>query len=184
MFLFSAAETGSMQERIALLSTSTVHAPHGPRPQPNRGPCSSRLLRRTYKSGVLGSASTTLDLPFTFSEIRAMVEFLSRWVGQNLSGLGRQFTNIEFNIANEPLIYTHSQGDGNTATFLQCKVFQAGAQRKAARQKCGWPLHLPRQERASCNSMDRFAYCGIEPPVISAGKRTLSATVAVKPSRL
>jgi hypothetical protein len=29
---------------------------------------------------VLGSASTTLDLPFTFSEIRAMVKFLSRRV--------------------------------------------------------------------------------------------------------
>ena len=32
---------------------------------------------------MLGSASTTLDLPFTFSEIRAMVKFLSRRVGQN-----------------------------------------------------------------------------------------------------
>ena len=83
-----------MQDRMVAPSTSTVHAPHCPRPQPNRGPCSDRLSRRTYKSGVLGSASTTLDLPFTFSEIRAMVKFLSRRVGQNLSGLSRQFTNI------------------------------------------------------------------------------------------
>src|SRR5579863_298288 len=78
MFLFSAADAGSMQERIVLPSTSTVHAPHCPRPQPNRGPCRDRLSRKTYRSGVFGSASTVLDLPFTFSEIRAMVNFLSQ----------------------------------------------------------------------------------------------------------
>src|ERR1700693_2405299 len=76
-----------MQERMVLPSTSTVHAPHCPRPQPNRGPCSDKLSRKTYSSGVFGSASTTLDLPFTCSEIRAMVKFLSRRAGQNLCGL-------------------------------------------------------------------------------------------------
>src|ERR1700674_3641895 len=106
MFLFCAAETGSMQERIVLFSTSTVHAPHWPRPQPNRGPCNSRLSRRTYSSGVLGSASTTLDLPFTFSEIRAMVKFLSRQVGQNLWGPRSQFTKSNINIVDLPPKYT------------------------------------------------------------------------------
>jgi hypothetical protein len=34
--------TGSMHDREAVLSTSTVQAPHCPRPQPNFGPCSAR----------------------------------------------------------------------------------------------------------------------------------------------
>ena len=36
-----------LQERTALPSMTTVHAPHWPSPQPNRGPCSSRSLRKT-----------------------------------------------------------------------------------------------------------------------------------------
>src|SRR5579862_2283861 len=83
MVLFCTSAAVCWQERMVAPSTITVHAPHCPRPHPNRGPCNSRLSRRTYKSGVVGSTSTTLDLPFTFSEIRAMVKFLSRRVGQN-----------------------------------------------------------------------------------------------------
>src|ERR1700688_2778379 len=92
-----------MQERMVLPSTSTVHAPHCPRPQPNRGPCSDRLSRRTYNSGVFGSASTTLDLPFTFTEIRAMVKFLSRLASQTLSDPLWQFTNSKFNVTDLPI---------------------------------------------------------------------------------
>src|ERR1700722_413907 len=123
MFLFCAAETGSMQERMVLFSTSTVHAPHCPRPQPNRGPCNDRLLRRTYSSGVLGSASTTLDLPFTFSEIRAMVKFLSRRAGQRLCG---PICSSRISISTLlicPLIYTHSHWDGNAAPILLVGLF-------------------------------------------------------------
>src|SRR5579872_7185938 len=77
MLRFCAAVTGTLQERTALPSRITVHAPHWPSPQPNLGPCSSRSSRKTYKSGVVGSVSTTRDWLFTRSEIRAMrVSFL------------------------------------------------------------------------------------------------------------
>jgi hypothetical protein len=39
------------------------------------------LSRSTYSKGVLESASTVLDFPFTFSVIRAMVKVLSRRIG-------------------------------------------------------------------------------------------------------
>src|SRR4029077_10957268 len=121
MLLFSAAEAGSMQERIVLPSTSTVHAPHCPRPQPNRGPCSDKLSRRTYKSGVLGSASTTLGLPFTFSEIRAMVKILSRRVAPFLScnALFCRFTTPSSTSLGWLPIYTHSHWDGNTTPIFR-----------------------------------------------------------------
>src|SRR5712672_2362519 len=73
MRLFCAALVGMVQDRTDLPSMMTVHAPHCPRPHPNRGPCNSRLSRKTYSRGVLGSALTTRGLPFTLSEIRAMV---------------------------------------------------------------------------------------------------------------
>src|SRR5713226_6511575 len=78
MLFFCAALAGRVQDRTDLPSMSTVHAPHWPSPQPNRGPCSPRLSRKTYRSGVLESASTTRALPFTLSEIFAMARFLSR----------------------------------------------------------------------------------------------------------
>ena len=39
-------DTGVMHDRIAAPLTITVHAPHWPSPQPNRGPCKPRSLRR------------------------------------------------------------------------------------------------------------------------------------------
>jgi hypothetical protein len=78
IFRFLTALTGKPQERTDLSSRITVHAPHWDRPQPNLGPFSSRSSRKTYSSGVLGSVSTTCDLPFTVSEIRAMASPLSR----------------------------------------------------------------------------------------------------------
>src|ERR1700681_943730 len=75
MRLFCAALVGMVQDRTDLPSRMTVHAPHWPRPHPNRGPCSPRLLRNTYKSGALKSASTTRTFPFTLSEICAIAVF-------------------------------------------------------------------------------------------------------------
>src|SRR5712675_32572 len=75
--LFSAALVGMVQDRTDLPSMMTVHAPHCPRPHPNRGPCNPRLSRNTYKSGVVESASTIRAFPFTLSEICAM-GFLSQ----------------------------------------------------------------------------------------------------------
>ena len=40
-------EAGVTQERTALPSMCTVQAPHWPSPQPKRGPCRPRSLRRT-----------------------------------------------------------------------------------------------------------------------------------------
>ena len=54
----SALETGITHDRTAAPLMITVQAPHWASPQPNRGPCRSRSLRRTYRSGVVGSTST------------------------------------------------------------------------------------------------------------------------------
>src|SRR4051812_43718441 len=62
-----------MQERVATPLIITVHAPHCPNPQPNRGPLRSRSLRRTYRSGVAGSRSSVWLPPFTFNVILLMV---------------------------------------------------------------------------------------------------------------
>src|SRR5688572_9921320 len=58
-------DIGVTQERTGRPSTSTVHAPHCARPQPNLGPFSSRSLRRTYSRGVSGSTATSRVAPFT-----------------------------------------------------------------------------------------------------------------------
>src|SRR5438132_4430457 len=55
-----------MHDRVATPLMITVHAPHWPSPQPNRGPCSPRSLRRTYKRGVEGSISNVCAPPLTF----------------------------------------------------------------------------------------------------------------------
>src|SRR5437762_1047904 len=41
-----------MHERTASPLMMTVHAPHWPSPQPNRGPCRFKSFRSTYNSGV------------------------------------------------------------------------------------------------------------------------------------
>src|SRR5665213_993074 len=61
------AEAGVMQDRTAAPFIITVHSPHWPRPQPNRGPCNPRSLRRMYSKGVEGSTSNACILPFTFN---------------------------------------------------------------------------------------------------------------------
>ena len=69
---FATAETGVMQERTSLPSTSAEHAPHWASPQPNFGPFSSRSLRRTYSRGVSGSTATVRVPPLTRSVKVAM----------------------------------------------------------------------------------------------------------------
>src|SRR5437667_11134031 len=76
MFRFCALLTAVLQDRTAWPSRITVQQPHCERPQPNFGPFNPRSSRNTYSSGVLGSVSTTRDLPFTFSEIRAITSSL------------------------------------------------------------------------------------------------------------
>src|SRR5713101_4527001 len=78
MFRFCALLTAILHDRTALPSTITVQQPHCERPQPNFGPFRPSSPRNTYSSGVLGSVSTIRDLPFTFSEIRAITIFLPR----------------------------------------------------------------------------------------------------------
>src|SRR5204863_4695875 len=65
-------ETGVMHDRVAAPLMITVHAPHCPRPQPNRGPCKPRSLRRMYSSGVEASISKVCGLPFTFNVMLLM----------------------------------------------------------------------------------------------------------------
>src|SRR5438105_203277 len=64
---FLTLETGVMHDRVATPLMMTVHAPHWPSPQPNRGPRKAISLRRIYSSGVVGSMSKVCVLPFTFS---------------------------------------------------------------------------------------------------------------------
>ena len=67
IFLPTAADTGSAQERTASPSTSTVQAPQTPMPQPYLAPGRSRWPRRTQSSGISGSTSTVRGRPFTFN---------------------------------------------------------------------------------------------------------------------
>src|SRR5260221_7831139 len=48
-------------------SRFTVHAPHSATPQPNLVPFMPRRSRKTHKSGMSGSASTTWELPLMLS---------------------------------------------------------------------------------------------------------------------
>src|SRR5262249_61403735 len=67
------AATGVMQERVALPSTCTVHAPHCAMPQPYFVPVSPTCSRRAHSNGVLGSTFTSLDLPLI---VRRAMAFL------------------------------------------------------------------------------------------------------------
>ena len=53
-------------DRTARFPPCTVHAPHCPSPQPNRGLFISRSSRSTYSRGQSGSTSTSCGRPFTF----------------------------------------------------------------------------------------------------------------------
>src|SRR5436853_2776815 len=48
-----------MQERTGLPSSSTVHAPHWARPQPNFAACRPSAFRKMYRSGWPGSQEST-----------------------------------------------------------------------------------------------------------------------------
>src|ERR1700691_3654045 len=54
---------GSKQDRTALPSTCTVHAPHWAMPHPNFVPVSPRTSRRTHSKGVSSVASTECTWP-------------------------------------------------------------------------------------------------------------------------
>ena len=62
-------EIGSAHDITACPPTTTVHAPHCSRPQPNFAARSPRSLRSTVRSGVSGSASTRTSRPFTRSRV-------------------------------------------------------------------------------------------------------------------
>src|SRR5215469_1774184 len=64
IFLPATLEIGVMQERVASPLMCTVQAPHSAMPQPNFVPVMFRVSRRTHNSGICGSTSTVVDLPF------------------------------------------------------------------------------------------------------------------------
>src|SRR5438105_3604470 len=63
------AASGVTQLLVGRPSTCTVQAPQRAMPQPNFVPVSSRKSRSTQRSGVSGSASTVIGLPFTLSGV-------------------------------------------------------------------------------------------------------------------
>src|ERR1700691_3282722 len=75
IFLPATCETGVEQERVALPSTCTVHAPHNPAPQPYFVPVSSSVSRNTQSSGVSGATVTRFSLPLTRS-VNSAIDFL------------------------------------------------------------------------------------------------------------
>jgi len=72
MELLPTALIGVMQERVAVPSISTVHAPQAPIPQPYLAPFKSSVSRNAQSSGVSGGRSTevTTLLIFSFRGIR------------------------------------------------------------------------------------------------------------------
>src|SRR4051812_8645341 len=79
------AEVGVIHDRVATPLMSTVHAPHWPSPQPNRGPWRPRSLRRIYNSGVEGSISSVCVPPFTFNVILLIVQPPYESVGERMT---------------------------------------------------------------------------------------------------
>src|SRR5579872_1948533 len=55
----------SVQERIALPFSSTVHDPQSPMPHPYLVPVRPRMSRRYHMSGISGSPSKVWDCPLT-----------------------------------------------------------------------------------------------------------------------
>src|SRR5262249_45908126 len=60
--------TARIQERVAIPSTCTVHAPHCAMPQPNLVPVSPMISRSTQRRGISGGTSTVYDFPLTVSD--------------------------------------------------------------------------------------------------------------------
>ena len=60
--------TGTKHESTGAPSTSTVHAPHSPSPQPSFVPVNPRSSRRTSRSRRMPGASTSTGSPFTMNE--------------------------------------------------------------------------------------------------------------------
>src|SRR5271169_1336029 len=77
IFFPATLETGVMQEREASPLICTVQAPHSAMPQPNFVPVMFSVSRRTHRSGICGSASTVVDLPFSVN-VTAIVSSLDR----------------------------------------------------------------------------------------------------------
>src|SRR2546427_4902845 len=67
IFLPAAAATGSTQERTALPSRCTVHAPHWAIPQPYFTPVIPHRSRSAQSSGISSGASTSRVWPFSSS---------------------------------------------------------------------------------------------------------------------
>ena len=63
----SAAETGKVQDRAGLPSTSTVQAPHWAMPQPYLVPVKPISLRIAQSKGISGSISRLYALPLIWS---------------------------------------------------------------------------------------------------------------------
>src|SRR5260370_33765666 len=62
-------DSGVTQERIALPSRWTVHAPQSAIPQPNLVPGRPATSRTAHSRGMLGSASSVVDLPFSVNDV-------------------------------------------------------------------------------------------------------------------
>src|ERR1700692_904999 len=58
-------DSGVTQERMALPSRCTVHAPQSAMPQPNLVPGRPATSRTAHSRGMLGSASSVVDLPLS-----------------------------------------------------------------------------------------------------------------------
>src|ERR1700737_3450193 len=58
-------DSGVTQERMALPSRWTVHAPQSAIPQPNLVPGRPAISRTAHSRGMLGSASNVVDLPLS-----------------------------------------------------------------------------------------------------------------------
>src|SRR5882724_69319 len=62
-------DSGVTQERMALPSRWTVHAPQSAIPQPNLVPVRPATSRTAHSKGMLGSASSVVDLPLRENDV-------------------------------------------------------------------------------------------------------------------
>src|SRR6266850_1150429 len=69
IFFPATLETGVMHERVASPLMCTVQAPQSAMPQPNFVPVMFSVSRSTQRSGICGSTSTVVDLPFSVNVV-------------------------------------------------------------------------------------------------------------------